>query len=63
MSLVVQALQHFRAAVPFRLLPALAATAVLLTLLLIPTPQGLTPDAWHLVAIFLTTIEIGRAHV
>ena len=56
MSLVVQALQHFRAAVPFRLLPALAATAVLLTLLLIPTPQGLTPDAWHLVAIFLTTI-------
>ncbi len=50
------ALQHFREAVPFRLGPALITTAVLFALLLIPGPEGLTPKAWGLVAIFLTTI-------
>lgn len=50
------ALRYFNEAVPFKLVPALIATAVLLTLLLIPRPEGLTPDAWRLVAIFLTTI-------
>jgi len=49
-------LRYFQAAVPFRLGPALIATAVLVTLLLIPAPHGLTPHAWSLVAIFLTTI-------
>ena len=49
-------LRYFQAAVPFRLGPALIATAVLATLLLVPAPQGLTPQAWSLVAIFLTTI-------
>ncbi|MDM0111461.1 DASS family sodium-coupled anion symporter [Variovorax sp. J22R133] len=47
---------YFNAAVPFRLGPALITTAVLVILLLIPTPEGLTPKAWGLVAIFLTTI-------
>ncbi|MEJ8853612.1 DASS family sodium-coupled anion symporter [Variovorax robiniae] len=47
---------YFNGAVPFRLGPALIATAVLFILLLIPTPEGLTPKAWGLVAIFLTTI-------
>jgi DASS family divalent anion:Na+ symporter len=47
---------YFSKAVPFRLGPALLTTAVLLTLLLIPCPDGLTPKAWGLVAIFLTTI-------
>ncbi|UXH78891.1 anion permease [Roseateles amylovorans] len=47
---------YFKAAVPFRLVPALITTGVLLGLLLIPTPDGLTPKAWQLVAIFLTTI-------
>jgi divalent anion:Na+ symporter, DASS family len=50
------ALRYFNEAVPFKLVPALIATAVLVTLLLIPRPDGLTPDAWRLVAIFLTTI-------
>ncbi|MFZ3120550.1 MAG: SLC13 family permease, partial [Variovorax sp.] len=50
------ALRYFNEAVPFKLVPALIATAVLATLLLIPRPDGLTPDAWRLVAIFLTTI-------
>ncbi|MFT3802874.1 MAG: DASS family sodium-coupled anion symporter [Burkholderiaceae bacterium] len=49
-------LRQLNQAVPFRLVPALIATAVLITLLLIPTPDGLTPKAWSLVAIFLTTI-------
>jgi len=53
---VAAMLRYFKAAVPFRLVPALIATAVLLTLWLIPPPDGLTPEAWHLVAIFLTTI-------
>lgn len=53
---LLAALRYFNAAVPFRLVPALIATAVLVTLLLIPTPQGLTANAWALVAIFLTTI-------
>ena len=50
------ALRYFNEAVPFRLVPALITTAVLITLLLIPCPEGLTPKAWGLVAIFLTTI-------
>ncbi len=50
------ALQHFKAAVPFRIVPAIVTTAVLVALLLVPTPEGLTPKAWGLVAIFLTTI-------
>ncbi|WP_298932821.1 DASS family sodium-coupled anion symporter [uncultured Ramlibacter sp.] len=49
-------LRYFQQAVPFRLVPALVTTAVLAVLLLIPTPQGLAPHAWSLVAIFLTTI-------
>jgi DASS family divalent anion:Na+ symporter len=48
--------RYFKEAVPFRLVPALVATAVLVILLLVPTPNGLTPEAWRLVAIFLTTI-------
>ena len=48
--------RDLRAAVPFRIVPALLATAVLVALLLTPTPEGLTPKAWALVAIFLTTI-------
>jgi DASS family divalent anion:Na+ symporter len=50
------ALRYFDKAVPFRLVPALVTTAVLVILLLIPTPEGLKPNAWTLVAIFLTTI-------
>jgi divalent anion:Na+ symporter, DASS family len=49
-------LRYFNATVPFRLVPALIATAVLVILLLIPAPEGLQPKAWALVAIFLTTI-------
>ncbi len=48
--------RYFNDAVPFRLVPALIATAVLIGLLLVPTPEGLTPKAWGLVAVFLTTI-------
>lgn len=48
--------RYFNEAVPFRLGPALIATVVLLTLLLLPVPEGLSPKAWGLVAIFLTTI-------
>lgn len=48
--------RYFNQAVPFRLVPALITTAVLLTLLALPHPQGLNPDSWGLVAIFLTTI-------
>lgn len=48
--------KYFNDAVPFRLVPALITTAVLLLLLLAPCPPGLAPKAWTLVAIFLTTI-------
>ena len=48
--------RYFDEATPFRLGPALIATAVLVTLLLLPAPAGLAPNAWALVAIFLTTI-------
>ena len=47
---------YFNSVVPFRLGPALITTVVLITLLLLPVPEGLTPKAWGLVAIFLTTI-------
>ena len=49
-------LKHFRDAVPFRIVPAIITTLVLVTMLMIPCPDGLTPKAWGLVAIFLTTI-------
>ena len=49
-------LRYFNGAVPFRLVPALITTAVLVILLLTPAPQGLKPNAWALVAIFVTTI-------
>ncbi|SEN84335.1 divalent anion:Na+ symporter, DASS family [Duganella sp. CF517] len=49
-------LRYFNGAVPFRVVPAIIATAVLLLLLLSPCPAGLDPEAWTLVAIFLTTI-------
>jgi len=49
-------LRYFNGAVPFRVVPAVVATAVLLLLLWWPCPPGLDPNAWTLVAIFLTTI-------
>ncbi len=49
-------LRYLKDAIPFRIVPAAISTAVLVTLLLLPCPQGLTPKAWALVAIFLTTI-------
>lgn len=56
MAMISRILDHFRRAVPFRIVPAAITTAVLIGLLLVPTPDGLTPKAWALVAIFLTTI-------
>jgi DASS family divalent anion:Na+ symporter len=55
-KLLVDALIYFRSAVPFRLIPALISTLVLVGLLLLPAPEGLKPEAWVLVAIFVTTI-------
>ncbi|SFN40013.1 DASS family sodium-coupled anion symporter [Variovorax sp. OV329] len=52
----LRAARYFRDAVPFRIVPAIITTLVLVVLLLMPTPEGLKPDAWALVAIFLTTI-------
>ena len=56
LSKVTAAFRYFNGAVPFRLVPALITTAVLIILLLLPCPTGLEPKAWALVAIFLTTI-------
>lgn len=56
MSSIVKTAQYFRDAVPFRIVPAAITTLVLVVLLLLPTPAGLTDKAWALVAIFLTTI-------
>ncbi|KAI3594563.1 2-oxoglutarate/malate translocator [Cupriavidus sp. U2] len=56
LSKVIAMYRYFMSVVPFRLTPAIIATAVLVTLLLLPAPEGLKPEAWHLVAIFLTTI-------
>lgn len=50
------AFAYFSRAVPFRIVPALVASMILLVLLLLPCPAGLAPNAWTLVAIFLTTI-------
>lgn len=53
---VKAAFKYFNQAVPFKLPQALVTTAVLIALLLLPCPEGLTPKAWGLVAVFLTTI-------
>ncbi|NIJ68821.1 DASS family sodium-coupled anion symporter [Xanthomonas sp. 60] len=55
-NLIRSAFEYFSKAVPFKLPQALITTGVLIALLLIPCPEGLTPKAWGLVAIFLTTI-------
>ena len=55
-SRITAMLRYFNGAVPFRVVPAIIATAVLLMLLSWPCPPGLDPKAWTLVAIFLTTI-------
>ncbi|MBE9607016.1 DASS family sodium-coupled anion symporter [Acetobacteraceae bacterium H6797] len=47
---------YFNKVVPFRLKPAIITTLFLVVMLLLPVPAGLTPKAWALVAIFLTTI-------
>ncbi|MEQ4618216.1 MAG: DASS family sodium-coupled anion symporter [Corticimicrobacter sp.] len=49
-------LRYFREAVPFKFWPATITTLVLFALLLVPTPEGLTPKSWALLAIFITTI-------
>nr|WP_280790711.1 DASS family sodium-coupled anion symporter [Azorhizobium doebereinerae] len=49
-------LDYFRQVVPFQIKPAIITTVVLVVLLLLPVPAGLTPKSWALVAIFLTTI-------
>ncbi len=49
-------LAYFKEAVPFKFWPAAITTFVLVALLLVPTPEGLTPKAWALLAIFITTI-------
>ncbi|SAI70364.1 transporter [Bordetella ansorpii] len=49
-------LAYFQQSVPFRLVPAAITTVFLVFMLLLPVPDGLTPKAWALVAIFLTTI-------
>src|SRR5262245_59570522 len=56
MNAVLRAARYFRDAVPFRIIPAVITTLVLIVLLLLPAPEGLTDKAWALVAIFLTTI-------
>jgi DASS family divalent anion:Na+ symporter len=49
-------LSNIKNTMPFRWLPALLTSTVLLFLLQTPSPQGLEPKAWGLVVIFLTTI-------
>ncbi len=56
LSLLKSVFQYFNQTVPFKLPQALLTTGVLIVLLLLPCPEGLTPKAWALVAIFLTTI-------
>lgn len=46
----------FKSSVPFRLQPAIITTIFLIVMLLLPVPEGLTPKAWALLSIFLTTI-------
>src|SRR6218665_2471057 len=56
---VQQAARYFREAVPFRIVPAVITTLVLVGLLLVPTPEGLSDKAWTLVAIILKVMPIG----
>ncbi len=56
LQLLNETMRHLRAAVPFRIVPAIVTTLVLAGMLLAPTPTGLTDDGWVMLAIFLTTI-------
>ncbi|OWQ92253.1 C4-dicarboxylate ABC transporter [Roseateles aquatilis] len=56
MEAIVRMARYFRDAVPFKILPAFITTLVLIALVATPVPAGLTPKAWGLTAIFLTTI-------
>ncbi|GHD12314.1 DASS family sodium-coupled anion symporter [Tianweitania populi] len=48
--------RYLKEAVPFKIIPAVITTVVLLTLLAIPAPAGLDENGWVMLAIFLTTI-------
>ncbi|WP_295045344.1 DASS family sodium-coupled anion symporter [uncultured Paracoccus sp.] len=45
-----------RESIPFRIVPAAVTTVFLVTMVLLPAPSGLTPEAWIMLGIFLTTI-------
>ena len=48
----------------FKPIPAIASLAIILLIwFVIPVPEGVTPDAWHLLALFVGTIAaiIGKA--
>lgn len=53
---MLRLLRYLWETIPFRVVPAIISTVVLFTMLLLPVPEGLTPKAWALVAIFVTTI-------
>ncbi|MFD2237918.1 DASS family sodium-coupled anion symporter [Aureimonas populi] len=53
---ITETVRHLLQAVPFRIVPAFVTTAVLLTLLALPTPGGLSREGWVMLTIFLTTI-------
>lgn len=49
---------------PFKPIPAMIAVAITLIMwFVIPVPEGVTPNAWHLLALFVGTIAaiIGKA--
>lgn len=48
---ITEAVRHLLQAVPFRIMPAFVTTAVLLTLLALPTPGGLSREDWVMLTI------------
>lgn len=49
-------LAHLQEKVPFKIVPAIITVLFLIFMLMIPCPQGLTPNAWALVGIFFAVI-------
>ncbi|EJF91569.1 DASS family sodium-coupled anion symporter [Bartonella tamiae] len=48
--------QKISAFFPFRIVPGILCVIVFCAFYLFPKPDGLTPEAWHFVAIFIATI-------
>jgi len=56
MQFILTSYKKFQSLVPFRVIPGIICILVYWIIYLTPSPDGLTIEAWHFIAIFITAI-------